>query len=74
MVSLSVLLVVSIAFIVYLKRHHVQQNTNRKPVTEGPKPTLSPLQDYDSLTVQQENHHYATMRTETNESHYHDLP
>lgn len=71
---LFILLVVSVAFIVYLKRHHAQQHKKSNPVTEGPKPTQSVLQNYDSLTVQQEIHHYSTMRAETHESHYHDLP
>ena len=65
---------VAVSFIVFLKRHHAQQNTKSKTVTEGPKPSQSPLEDYDNLTLQQENHHYSTMRTETNGSHYHDLP
>ena len=34
----------------------------------------TPAQNYDNLTVLKENHQYATMNSETNESHYEDLP
>nr|XP_022306522.1 usherin-like isoform X2 [Crassostrea virginica] len=61
---LGILLAIAVAFIVYLKR--------QRPVVQHDKQKTS-TQNYDNLTVLKENHQYATMNSETNDSHYQEL-
>nr|XP_022306150.1 multiple epidermal growth factor-like domains protein 10 [Crassostrea virginica] len=72
---LAILLAVSIAFNVFLKRQmpsvqHDEQSTERKSKSRGQKPS----QNYDNLTVLKESHQYASMNSETNNSQYEELP
>nr|XP_022304836.1 laminin subunit alpha-1-like [Crassostrea virginica] len=62
---LGILLTIAVAYIVYLKR--------QRPTVQHDKQKTS-TQNYDNLTVLKENHQYATMNSETNESHYQELP
>ena len=55
---------IAVAFIVYLKR--------QRPVVQHDKQKKS-TQNYDNLTVLKETHQYATMNSETNDSHYQEL-
>nr|XP_022306529.1 scavenger receptor class F member 2-like [Crassostrea virginica] len=61
---LGILLAIAVAFIVYLKR--------QRPVVQHDRQKTS-TQNYDNLTVLKENHPYATMSFETNDSHYQEL-
>ena len=72
---LAILLAVSIAFIVFLKRQmpsvqHDEQSTERTSKSRRQKPS----QNYDNLTVLKESHQYASMDSETNNSQYEELP
>ena len=72
---LAILLAVSIAFILFLKRQmpsvqHNEQSTERKSKSRGQKPS----QNYENLTVLKESHQYSSMNSETNNSHYEELP
>nr|XP_022306518.1 multiple epidermal growth factor-like domains protein 10 isoform X2 [Crassostrea virginica] len=62
---LGILLTIAVAYIVYLKR--------QRPAVQHDKQKTS-TQNYDNLTALKENHQYETMNSETNESHYQELP
>ena len=64
------------AFIVYQKRQmlsvqHDEQNTKSRSKSRGRQNTS---QNYDNLAVLRESHQYASMNSETNESHYENVP
>ena len=72
---LAILLAAFVGYIVFLKRHilSVQRNKDNKK-TKSKSIGQNNHENYDNLTVLKESHHYADMNSETNESHYQELP
>ena len=72
---LVILLAASLGYIVFLKRHMFSVQRNKENTkTKSKSRRQNNHENYDNLSVLKESHQYAGMNSETNESHYQELP
>ena len=70
-----ILLAASVGYIGFLKRHILSIQRNKENTkTKSKSGRQNNHENYDNLTVLEESHQYAHMKSETDESHYQELP
>lgn len=72
---LVILLAASVGYIVFLKRHMLSVQRNKENTkTKSKSRRQNNHENYDNLSVLKESHQYANVNSETNESHYQEIP